>query len=269
MTPDFNDDYPLIEDQIFSYRRDGHVLLRGVAHPDEIGYYRPLLKQVVEHCNTETRPLEERDTFSKAHIMVINLWLRDREIKKFVLAKRFGKIAADLMGVEGVRLYHDQALFKEPGGGITPWHQDEHYFPLDTDNTITMWMPLVDVTEKEGPVVFATGSHREKNLGDFGTSDTSQLFFNNFVNKKGYVRTPAAPMKAGDATFHSGWTLHGALPNQSRTLREVMTIIYFADGANLVKPDNSAREADLKGFFPGGIPGKPAATPLNPLVYHR
>ena len=38
---------------------------------------------------------------------------------------------------KSVRLYHDQALFKEAGGGITPWHQDQHYWPLDTDRTIT------------------------------------------------------------------------------------------------------------------------------------
>ena len=35
--------------------------------------------------------------------------------ERFTLARRFAKIAADLMGVEGVRIYHDQALFKEPG----------------------------------------------------------------------------------------------------------------------------------------------------------
>ena len=48
-------------------------------------------------------------------------------------------------------LYHDQALFKEPGGGPTPWHQDQYYWPFDTDKTITMWMPLVEV----GPVAGA------------------------------------------------------------------------------------------------------------------
>jgi hypothetical protein len=37
------------------------------------------------------------------------------------------------MEVEGVRLYHDQALFKEAEGGITPWH---------ADHTIGLYQPL-------------------------------------------------------------------------------------------------------------------------------
>lgn len=53
-------------------------------------------------------------------------------------------IIIDLVGVENVRLSHDQALFKEPGGGHTLGHQDKFYWPLDTDKMITIWMPLVD-----------------------------------------------------------------------------------------------------------------------------
>ena len=63
---------------------------------------------------------------------------------------RFAGVAAALLGVDGVRLYHDQALFKEPGGGPTPWHQDQVYWPLATDRTITMWMPLVDLPDASG-----------------------------------------------------------------------------------------------------------------------
>ena len=56
-------------------------------------------------------------------------------------------------------IYHDQALFKEPGGGHTPWHQDQFYWPFDTEKTITMWMPLADLDPRVGSMTFATGSH--------------------------------------------------------------------------------------------------------------
>ena len=50
--------------------------------------------------------------------------------------------ASDLMQVEGVRVYADQALYKEPHGGYTPWHCDAFYWPLATDKALTAWIPL-------------------------------------------------------------------------------------------------------------------------------
>jgi hypothetical protein len=74
-------------------------------------------------------------------------------------------------------------------------------------------------------------------------------------------------MAAGDATFHSGWTLHSAPPNETKTMREVMTVIYHEDGAILMEPDHANRAADLKAWFPGQKPGEKAASSLNPLLY--
>ena len=103
--------------------------------------------------------MEERDTYGKAFLQIMNFWKVDENVRKFTLAKRFAKVAADLLGVENVRIYHDQALYKEPGGGFTPWHQDQYYWPLSTTNTITMWMPLIDITVDMGMLTFASNSH--------------------------------------------------------------------------------------------------------------
>src|SRR5208283_1432214 len=105
-----------------------------------------VILQARERFGAEATPLEKRDTYGKAFLKGMNLWVKDEGVKQFVLARRFAKLAAQLLGVDGVRVYHDQALLKEPGGGLTPWHQDQHYWPLATDKTITMWMPLADVT---------------------------------------------------------------------------------------------------------------------------
>src|SRR5579883_2509176 len=139
----------------------------------------------------------------------MNLWVNDEEARTFVHAPRFAHIAADLMGVDGVRLYHDQALYKEAQGGATPWHQDQYYWPLDTSNTITMWMPLVDVPIERGALTFATGSHKDGLLGHIEISDESQNQYENYVKQKGYPVVNDA-MKAGDATFHYGLTVHSA-----------------------------------------------------------
>ncbi len=267
--PDLSSDYSLTPQQIADYQRDGHILLRGVCSPEEIAVYRRILTDAAYRFNTETRPMEERDTYGKAFLQAMNLWTQDEAVRRYVLARRFGKIAAELMGVEGVRLYHDQALYKEAGGGHTPWHQDQYYWPLDTDHTITLWMPLVDCSVAMGPVTFASGSHTKGFLGHLQISDESHERWEELVKAEGYPLVNA-DMKAGDATFHSGWTLHSAPGNASTTDREVMTIIYFADGVRVMQnPDNPNRLNDLASWLPGIKPGEAAASKLNPLVYHK
>jgi ectoine hydroxylase-related dioxygenase (phytanoyl-CoA dioxygenase family) len=271
-TPTFSDlssDYPLTADQIGEYRDRGHVLLRGVASPAEVAAYEPIISAAADRYNTETRPLAERDTYGKAFLQIMNLWRRDEEVRRFTLARRFGKIAADLMGVDGVRLYHDQALFKEPGGGRTPWHQDQHYWPLDTDHTITLWMPLVNIPAHVGSMVFGSGSHTLGYVGDLGISDKSEAVLAALVREQGLETRSYGAMAAGDATFHAGWTLHSAPGNPTEAMREVMTIIYFADGTRVADPQNKNQESDLRGWLPGLIPGDAAASEINPLVYSR
>ena len=44
-------------------------------------------------------------------------------------------------------------------------------------------------------------------------------------------------MKAGDATFHSGLTLHRAPGNPTDRVRAVMTVIYIAEGEVVQQPN--------------------------------
>lgn len=267
--PDLSSDYPLAAPQVEDYQKNGHVLVRGLAFPNEIAAYRTVLLDAVDRNNRETRPLAERDTYGKAFLQVMNLWRTDERVRRFVLARRFAKVAAELMGVDGVRLYHDQALFKEPGGGPTPWHQDQHYWPLDTNKTITMWMPLVNVSTESGTMRFASGSHSVGYLGDLPISDRSDDELQKLIADRGFTTTTYGAMAAGDATFHSGWTLHGAPGNPTQTMREVMTIIYFADGTKVGATDNQNRQNDLATWLPSLSTGDLAASELNPLVYRK
>jgi ectoine hydroxylase-related dioxygenase (phytanoyl-CoA dioxygenase family) len=257
--------YHLTPEQIAQYRRDGHIVLREVAPPEEAAAYEPVISRAVEQFNAESRPLAERDTYGKAFLQVMNLWVRDEAVRRYVMAKRFAKIAAGLMGVAGVRIYHDQALYKEPGGGHTPWHQDEYYWPLDTDNTLTLWMPLVDITADMGSMTFASRSGEHGYLSKIPISDESELYFQRYVDEMGYPLATNGDMTAGDASFHSGWVVHSAPGNSTETMRKVMTVIYFADGAHVVEPDNPNRANDLKSWLPTR-PGDLAAS-LNPLAY--
>jgi ectoine hydroxylase-related dioxygenase (phytanoyl-CoA dioxygenase family) len=267
--PALDGDFDVPADAIEQFQRDGHACLRGVCSRDEIEVYRPLIHDAAMHDNRETRPLEERTTYGKAFLQITNLWQRHETVKRFVFARRFAKIAADLLGVDGVRLYHDQALFKEGGGGRTPWHQDQFYWPLDTNKTITMWMPLVDIPPEIGSMCFASGSQKLGYLGDHPISDEGEAALQAMLADKNLPIDTHGVLVAGDTTWHAGWVLHGAPPNPTGTLRAVMTLIYFADGTRVSEPKSPAQQFDLQQWLPGLQPGDLAASEKNPLLFAR
>ncbi|MFD2613392.1 phytanoyl-CoA dioxygenase family protein [Paenibacillus gansuensis] len=265
--PVLEGDYVLTAEQVASYQKNGHILLRQAANEEEISLFQPAIEETVREAAMGLKPLEERDTYGKAFIQICNLWKMNPVVARFVLARRFAKIAAELMGVDGVRIYHDQALFKEPGGGHTPWHQDQIYWPLDTDKTITMWMPLVPVPEEIGSMTFVDESHLNGFISRELISDESHRTLKEYIEKKGLQQVQYGALAAGDATFHAGWTLHSAPGNPTPNTRQVMTVIYYADGTKALEPDSNARRNDLSAWLPGVQPGEPAATELNPLLY--
>lgn len=264
--PELSSNYPISTEQHTEYQKNGHILIRNILNEEEVNIYRNVIVDAADRFNTEKRKMVDRDTYGKAFLQIMNLWEVDENVRKFTLAKRFGKIAADLLGVEKVRLYHDQALFKEAGGGLTPWHQDQYYWPLETQKAITMWMPLVDISVEMGMLTFASGSQELGFMGNLKISDESDEFLGKIVKEKGYPITRAEEMKAGDATFHAGWTLHAAPGNSSPTMREVMTIIFIEDGATITKPKNENQEADRLRWFNGLPVGSLAASEINPII---
>lgn len=266
--PDLSSPYSLTAEQIESFRTNGHVLLRGVCSPAEVAAYRAAIVEASRNLNAERRKIEDRDTYGKAFLQTLNLRLQSEGVRKFVLSPRFGRIATELMGVDGVRIFHEQSLFKEPGGGLTPWHQDQYYWPLEGLTTIGMWMPLVDCSEKMGVLKFATGTHREGFLGQHQISDESQALYNQMIEDR-KIAVAATNMKAGDATFHYGWTLHGAGSNKTDTMREAMIVTMFADGMKVATPKNPSQENDRIKYLGGRAPGELADSDLNTLLYRK
>jgi ectoine hydroxylase-related dioxygenase (phytanoyl-CoA dioxygenase family) len=261
-----NLEHEIREADIEQFQKNGHILFRDIVSKEEMPVYRPLINEAAYKYNTEHRKMEERDTYGKAFLQVMNLWTVSNDVARFTLARRFARLAAQLLGVENVRLYHDQALYKEPGGGLTPWHQDQYYWPIDTAKTITMWMPLVDISEQMGMLTFASGSHQEGFIENIGISDQSQKILSEFIENRGYPVTCADKMNAGDATWHLGWTLHSAPPNTSAQTREVMTVIYIADGARVITPKNDFQEKDRLTWLMGRGAGELVDSSINPLL---
>jgi ectoine hydroxylase-related dioxygenase (phytanoyl-CoA dioxygenase family) len=248
------------------FRDNGHLLVRGLLDLPEMAVYRGVILEAVKKQSREKRRLPERGIYGRMFGQLVNLWRVDEGVRQFVLSKRLARVAADLLGVSGVRIYHDHALFKEAGGRATYWHQDQYYWPLDTADTVTMAMPLVDQSVEMGMFVFASGSHKNGTLWDPKLSSEPDGLYRRYIREHHFSLTCAAGMRAGDATWHYGNTVHHTLGNESDRRREMMTITYMADGARVTQPAHKAQVHELNMWLMGLPPGRLAASELNPLI---
>lgn len=265
---DLDRPYALPDDAIARFREHGFIHLKNVLTPDTLDHYGRRITQLTIDLNTQTLPLEERGTYDRAFLQVMNLWRQDDAARAFVMGKTLARIAAQLLEVDGVRLYHDQSLYKEPGGGITPAHADQYYWPLESDRTVTAWVPLQAVPHEMGPLAFFAGSHRSALGRDLPISDESERRIIAEMEAQGYPVVDA-PFELGDVTFHGGWLFHRAGPNTTAVPRSVMTIIYMDRDMRLAEPVNEQQQLDRATWCPGVIVGAVIDTQINPVIYEE
>lgn len=258
--------YGLSESNINLFMKNGFVKLKNVLSPEVVAYFNETISDEVRRLNTQHLPIEERDTYGKAFLQIMNIWIKSNEVKDIVFSKRLAKIAAELLSVDGVRLYHDQALFKEPGGGITPWHADQYYWPLDSDATVTVWVPLQAVPLEMGPLEFSAQSFKLTTGRDKEISDESQQLLRASLEKEGYEHVSEA-FDIGEVSFHKGWLFHRAGANNTDKMRGVMTIIYMDKNMKLKRPENKNQLADWNTWCPDAEVGQLIDTPINPILY--
>jgi ectoine hydroxylase-related dioxygenase (phytanoyl-CoA dioxygenase family) len=260
--------YTLTQDQLTFYQKNQFIKLKDVLDVETIAHFNAVISAQVEKMNTENTALEERTTYGKAFLQLFNLWRENEEVKSFIFSKRFAQIAAELMRVDGVRLYHDQALFKEGGGGITPWHADQYYWPLESDKTVTAWIPLQGTPLEMGPLEFSAGSHAIVEGRELEIGDESEAIIQKTLRVTDFEHVIEA-FDIGEVSFHSGWIFHRAGANITYDMRKVMTIIYMDKDMILKNPVNKNQENDWHTWCPGAKVGEVIDTHLNPLIYSK
>jgi ectoine hydroxylase-related dioxygenase (phytanoyl-CoA dioxygenase family) len=247
------------------FRRDGFVIVPGLLRPDELERYgRAVDEAVARRKRYDSRTLSEKSPYEQSFIQCTNLWEDSSEVLPLTFHPLVAETAARLLGIERIRLWHDQALYKEAGGRLTDPHQDQPYWPLLETDTITAWIPFDGSSDENGCMGYVPGSHAiglRKFVNIFQPENALEIL------KLPEIRdTPPvfAPVPHGSVAFHHGLTVHTAKPNRSGRVRRVHTMIYFRDGST------RGRE-----FFhpsvdrPGIKVGEAVASDLTPIVWPR
>jgi len=262
-------EYPLTEQQIAQYRRDGFIQLNDVVTGDDLQELRDAVAEAVEGemnlgVMAEKKTAEHNEkqaAYSQLFIQKVNLWRRWPKVAKYVNWSKFGNIAARLEGLN-MRVWHDQALFKEPRTGVkTPWHQDAVYWPhAQRGQQTTIWIALKDATIQNGCMSFVGGTHKIGVLPKIDLGNPEDIF--KYAPNIKPVKPQVCPLKAGSVTFHNGLTFHYAGPNKSDGMREAFAIIYMPDGTTYDGRGHVVTDP----LLPGLKVGDPLAGEVFPLV---
>ena len=267
MTIDIDSHYPLTADQVDVFReRRLHPAASRRAAPETSRTTAARSPVSTIELNTQSKPLGERSTYDRAFLQVMNLWERSPLVGRFVMGQRLARIAAELLEVAGVRLYHDQSLYKEPGGGITPAHADQYYWPLASTALSRPGSRCSQCRRKWARSASTTRSQSIEFGRDLGISDESEATISANMARHGSEFACGA-FELGEVSFHLGLDLPQGRAEPPPQPRSVMTVIYMDAAMRLAQPLNPAQVNDRDQWCPGARPGAVIDTHKNPVIW--
>ena len=262
-------------EQIADYQQNGFILIEDFLSSTELEDWRRAVIGAVEERAGKKMPgkeiiigeddgiNEDADYYGKVFDQLLNLWQSSETVKKLMIDERIGKMAALLAGVDGIRIWHDQALIKRPWANPTAWHLDTPFWSFSDRNAISIWVALDDATLENGCLFFIPGSHTQTNFDKITIGRNMDSIFDVYPQLRGTMPV-SAPMKAGSCSFHNGLTVHGANANMTSGFRRAMTCSYMPEGNTFNGEPNILPDAYLRNLKIGD--------PLNndkqnPLIY--
>lgn len=256
---ELSEPYEVSSEQIEHFSQHGWIKLKKVLSPSALALLRSELARLFDEAAGQLG-----DRFASLEMM----WEASDIIRAFVFSPRLARIAAELMGAQAVRLYHDNGMSKQPGCGRTPWHYDDHHFPIASDRICTVWAPLQAIPESMGPLGFASGMGLVDAIADIPFNKFDDSYDRRISERLASLKTPveASAFELGELSFHHGKNFHTAGPNRTTTPRMVLATTYFEDGARVIDAPHMVN-GDWRQFMPGIEPGEAIDTPLNPVLY--
>ena len=220
-------------EQLDAFERDGFVVVEeGFIGDDSIAALRERFEPLFAgEYETGIRPDEVnwvagRDPDDRTR-QICNAWKADRRIAAQILSERTGRLAAELMGWDGVRLVQDNAIWKPPGTKSLGMHQDGSYLDyLVPPAMITCWIALDDTSAEAGTITYAAGSHHwprsPENRGEFHAPADWLAPVERARPSDEELRLEPLVVRAGGAAFHHFNTFHGSGPNTGTVHRRAV-----------------------------------------------
>ncbi len=230
------------EHDIQRYKDRGFLLTRDVLSAAEIKQFGNAVDQEVANRTLDDhRTLEQKSTYEQSFVQCMRLWETSPSVQPLTFHQGLAGIAAQLLEAKKVRLWQDQALYKEPGGKDTEAHQDQTFWPIGDTPLVSAWIPFQEIDDNNGAMAYVPGSHKAGALKvvDITRSTTPYAILEDAALRG--AEPEFVMVDPGSVVWHAGFTVHRAAANTSNQTRRVFTIVYYADGA---------RRASERAVFP-------------------
>jgi len=209
--------------------------------------------------------LEAKDAYSRSFDRSMNLWRLSPELFEVISSRKVIDLVREALQCEAIRLSHDQCLYKLPKCPATPIHADQFHWPIESEKTITLWVPLQATRPTNGSLSFFRGSHLLEDKLREHLSRSSQAEIESYFESSPFP-LDEPKYEIGDVSLHSGWTFHKASNNGSDQIRKIYTITYMADGVTITKLRDEHQVGMLANWCPGCAFGDQLDSPLNPRL---
>ena len=248
----------LTDEQVATYREQGFVAVEGFLDSDELETWRCVTDQAVADRLASAEKLtnqakdEDPSYYSRVFVQCLRLADTNEEMKGLIYHEDIGRMAAQLAGIDGIRVWHDQALIKQAYGNPTGWHLDNPYWSFSSRDAISIWIALDDATLENGCMWYVPGTHKTATWDNAGIGQNIGDLFEVYPAWK-EIDPVAGPVPAGSAVFHNGLTAHGAGANMTRHSRRAMTCAFMPDGSTFNGTRNILPESYFESLSEGDV----------------
>lgn len=254
--------------QIEQFRQQGFVVMEGFLTAAELQHWREVTEAAVrQRLGTSSLNNQADPDAFYAQVFTQALNLRDIHpgMAELIFDERLGRLAGLLAGVDGMRVWHDQALIKPPYGNHTAFHFDDPYWSFYSHQAVNVWVALDDATLANGCLWYLPGTHLEARFELVPIAENLGDIFKSYPQWKKIAAVPA-PCPAGSAIFHNGLVAHGAGVNMTPYRRRAMTCAYMPDGSTFNGQQSLLTEEYFNSLHIGDRLNNEA---VHRLVWHR
>ena len=205
--------------QIEQFERDGYFLADGFLGAEEVTHLQDCYMATVDRLSRE-RTLQnvqsgEDDDEDFQVFQIRTAHLQHPVFRMLINDSRLLDMVEGLLGPD-LRLIHYQGLYKPARtGGEVGWHQDNRYFDVAENRTVSVWLALDDATVENGCMWYLPGQHREalphEQLWD---TDEKKGFYFAIRDLDDSTAVPAE-VKRGGFAIHHCLMPHRSLKNET------------------------------------------------------